>query len=149
MNCFTSVAELPVKITNEQIQAEIEILSRDANRLLTSAKETFTEFGKVRLQIELLKRLRALRIEADLTAERISYQLLGFVAQDEDEPSPFCALTWTGELLSPKNVHLFLKVDWESIMPIDIAAYFAALLNDWKVLVGTTPEMLLVFTSEL
>ncbi len=138
-----------MKITNEQIEIEIEILSTDAHRLLTSAKETFTEYGKVRLQIALLRRLRALRMESDPSAERTSYQLLGFVVQDESEPSPFCALTWTGELLSPKNVHLFLKVDWESIMPVDITAYFAALLNDWKVLVGTTPEMLLVFTSEL
>ena len=138
-----------MKITNEQIEAEIENLTTDANRILASARQTFAEFAKVRLQIELLKKLRDLRMESDLDSERVSFVLLGFVTQDEGEPIPFCALTWAGEQLSPKNVQLFLKADWESVMPMDVAAYFAATFEDWKVLLHTTPEMLLIFTSEL
>jgi len=149
MNRFTSIAELPVKISNEQIEAEIESLTADANRMLASAKETFAEFSKTRLQVELLRKLRDLRLESDRHSAQVSFVLLGFVTQNEGEPSPFCALTWAGEPLSPKNVRFFLKADWEAIMPADVAAYFAALLEDWKVLLITTPEMLLIFTSEL
>ena len=149
MNRFTSIAELPVKISNEQIEAEIESLTADANRMLASAKETFAELAKIRLQVGLLKKLRDLRVESDRHSAQVSFVLLGFVTRDEGDPSPFCALTWAGELLSPNDVRLLLKADWESIMPADIAVYFAALLEDWKALLRTTPEMLLIFASEL
>ncbi len=49
----------------------------------------------------------------------------------------------------PKSVRLYLKTDWQSTVPLDIAGYFAALLLDWKELLRTRPEELLIFTSGL
>lgn len=82
-------------------------------------------------------------------AQLVSYILLGYAAEDQGQPIPFCALTWEGELSSPKDVHLFLKPDWESIIPTELVDYFTELLDYWRLLLRATPAALLAFASEL
>lgn len=82
-------------------------------------------------------------------AQLVSYILLGFSAEDEGKPIPFCALTWEGELSSPKDVRLFLKPDWESILPTEFVEYFAELLEYWRLRLRATPAALLALASEL
>lgn len=139
-----------MRLTTEQINAEVESLSKLANGKLAAAGEIINEFAHIMHQIELLKKLRAVRMEMQHCPEADNFiALLGIVKREEDEPTPFCAVIWANESVSPTNVRLFVKVDWDQIVPLEIVPYFAKLMEDWKVLLRTSPETLLAFVSDL
>lgn len=136
-------------MTNEQINAEIEELTKENDRLLVSAKEIFAECGRIKVQIQLLERLRSVRTDTIRSYGQTSLVVLGVFPNEEEAPISFCAFSWEDDLISPKRTKLFLRSDWESVVPSEILAYFRSLVEDWKALLRTKPEMLLAFATGL
>ena len=139
-----------MKITEQQIEAEIAELRAEADRKVASVKAIFMESARLRKQAEHLDSLLELRKQADRHPELISFIMIGFVREDEnDEPKAFCVFTWSGSANAPTEVRIHLKSDWQRVLPINIAPYFKDLLDDWTQTVQTQPEMVLAMLAEL
>jgi len=138
-----------VKITDQQIQVEIAELISEADRKVASVKAILLESALLRKQAELLRNLLEMRQQAEGHPELMSFIIIGFARGQEDEPSEFCAFTWSGSSNAPAETRILLKRDWEKLLPADIAKYFKALLDDWIQLVQTQPEIVLAMIAEL
>lgn len=103
----------------------------------------------LRREIHHLEKLLELRMHSEQRMELISYILIGFVQKDEDEPSPLCAITWSGLSTVPTDVRILIKQDWQRLLPPEDARYFADLLNDWKQQVQSEPGAVLTMTGRL
>ena len=138
-----------MNITNQQIEAEIADLIDEANRKVASVKAIFMESARLRKQAEHLNSLLQLRTQAERHSELMSFVMIGFVREEDGDPTAFCAFTWSGSTSSPTEVRILLKGDWQRLLPIDVAPYFQDLLDDWKRTVQTQPEMVLAMIAEL
>ncbi len=136
-------------ITREQIEAEIAELTSEIHRRVAAVKGIFAEVDGLRAEAELLNKLLELRTQVESQADTVSLLLLGFVRQDGDEPTAFCAVTWSGPRDLPSDTRIFLKQEWQSLLPKEILPYFVKLSNDWKQLVQTRPASLLSMLREL
>jgi hypothetical protein len=141
--------ERAVKITNEQIAAEIEDLASEADRLVASAKALFLEAAKLKAQADHFRRLLELRTQAERHPGLTSYVLLGFVRENEEPPIPFCAVTWKASVAAPQDVRILLTSDWMKVLPADVFTYFNELLKDWERLLQTQPETVLAMVADL
>ena len=138
-----------VAFTNEQIEAEIAELTAEADRKVSKVKAIFIESAKLRLQIEHLKQLLELRTQAEHHTELMSYILIGFVRQGEEEPTAFCAASWSGSTSMPSAARLFVNRGWQTLLPPEIVPYFTDLLDDWKQMIQTQPEIVLSMIGDL
>lgn len=138
-----------MNITKQQIEAEIAELTAEANRKVASVKEIFMESARLRQQAEHLNQFLELRAQAERHSELMSFIMLGFARDVQNEPTACCAFIWTGSTSNPKEVRMLLKCDWQRILPIDVAPYFSDLLNDWKQTIQTQPEVVLAMIAEL
>jgi hypothetical protein len=138
-----------VALTNEQIEAEIAELIAEADRLISRVKSIFTESAKLRLQAEHLKRLLELRTDAERHTELMSFTLMGYAREGEEEPTAFCAATWSGSISLPSEARIFISRGWQTLLPSEIVPYFSDLLDDWKQMVQTQPEIILSMIGEL
>ena len=138
-----------VNITNQQIESEIAELLAEADRKVASVNVIFKEAALIRKQVEHLKHLLVLRMQADRNPELISFVMLGYVRENEEQPSPLCAFTWSGSADMPTDIHILLKSDWKRLVSVDTFSYFNDLLNDWTDAVQTQPDMVLAMIAKL
>lgn len=138
-----------MRITNEQIAAEIADLTAEADRMVASAKVLFLESAKLKAQAEHFKRLLELRTQAEHHPNLTSYILIGFVRESDENGTLFCAVTWKGRTASPSNVQILLTPDWMKILPNDTSGYVNDLLKDWANLLPTEPETIIVMVADL
>ena len=138
-----------MKITEQQIQEEIADLISEADRKLASVKAILLDSAGLRKQAELLRNLLELRWQAERHSELMSFIMIGFVRGQKDEPSEFCALTWSGSTIAPSDTRILLKRDWKQLLPAEVATYFKDLLDDWIQMVQTQPEIVLAMIAEL
>lgn len=138
-----------MKITNEQIEAEIAELTSEANRMLASAKTLFLAHAQLKAQKEHFTRLLELRTQAERHPALTSYVLIGFLRQNEEEPKPFCAVTWKGLTSTPSDARILVTSDWRRVLPGDSLIYFSELLKDWEKMLQTQPETVLAMVADL
>lgn len=138
-----------MKITNEQIAEEIADLTSEADRWVTSAKALFIEAAKLRAQADHFRRLLELRTQSEHHPGLTSYVLLGFVRENDEPPTPFCAVTWKGSTAAPRDVRILLTSNWMRALAGDAYTYFNELLESWEKMLPTQPETLLAMVADL
>ncbi len=141
--------EPAVKITNEQIAAEIADLTSEADRWVASAKALFLEASKLKAQADHFRRLLELRSQAEHHPGLTSYVLLGFVPENEEPPTPLCAVTWKGLTAAPRDVRILLTSNWTRALAADVFTYFNELLEAWEKMLQTQPETVLAMVADL
>ncbi|MGB8030836.1 MAG: hypothetical protein WCF30_14385 [Terracidiphilus sp.] len=138
-----------MKITDEQIAEEIADLTSEANRWVTSAKALFIEAAKLRAQADHFRRLLELRTQAEYHPGLTSYVLLGFARENEETPTPLCAVTWKGSTAAPRDVRILLTSNWTRALAGDAFTYFNELLEAWEKMLPTQPESVLALVADL
>ena len=138
-----------MKITDEQIAEEIADLTSKADRWVTSAKALFLEAAKLRAQADHFRRLLELRTHAEHHPGLTSYVLLGFARENDEPPTPFCAVTWKGLTAAARDVRILLASHWMAALPGDAFAYFNELLEHWEKMLPTQPETVLAMVAGL
>ncbi len=141
--------ERAVKITNEQISAEIADLTSEAERWVASAKALFLEAAKLKAQADHFRRLLELRTLAEHHPGLTSYVLLGFLRENDQSPTPFCAVTWKGLPSAPRDVRILLASDWTKALTGNVFAYFNEMLKDWGNMLPSQPETVLAMVADL
>ncbi|MGA2909879.1 MAG: hypothetical protein ABSE36_19440 [Terracidiphilus sp.] len=136
-------------ITDEQIAAEIANLTSEANRWVNSAKALFIEAAKLRAQADHFRRLLELRSQAEYHPALSSYVLLGLARENDEPPTPFCAITWKGLTAAPRDVRVLLTSNWTRALAGDTFTYFNELLEDWGKMLQTQPETVLAMVADL
>ncbi|HTV54925.1 MAG TPA: hypothetical protein VMI06_08400 [Terriglobia bacterium] len=136
-------------ITNEQIEAEITELVAQADRKISSVKTIFAEAARLRAQAECLRKVIALRITSNHHTPLTSVTLLGFAEDEQAEPAAFCAVTWPGAQTEVSGLQIFLRIGWETLLSDNTLSYFSDLLNDWKELMRTHPELVPAMIREI
>src|ERR1035437_2954206 len=76
-----------------------------------------------------LRRFLEMRTPARSETELMSYVLLGSVQDEEDEPTAFCALTWSGSSGVPSGICVLVKEYWKTILTPETAFYFGDLTD--------------------
>lgn len=138
-----------MKITNEQIAAEIADLTTEADRWVASAKALFLEAAKLRAQADHFRRLLELRTQAEQHPGLTSYVLLGFVRASGEPATPLCAVTWKGLTAAPRDVRILLTAGWMRALAGDAFGYFSELLEAWEKMLQAQPETVLAMVADL
>ena len=149
MPAVSATWSLQVKITDEQIAAEIADLTSKADRWVTSAKALFIEAARLRAQADHFRRLLELRTNAEHHPGLTSYVLLGFGRENDESPTPFCAVTWKGSTAAPQDVSILLSSNWMRALAGDAFTYFNELLEDWEKMLPAQPETMLAMVADL
>lgn len=139
----------PLMIARETLEAEVVALTSEVNRRISAVRGLFAEVAGLRGEIELLKRILNLRDQAHPQTDSVSVVLLGFVPDDGAEPTPFCAVTWSGSKEQPSEVRVLLKAGWRDLLPPSILDYFLDLSSDWRQSLPTRPAAIVSLISEL
>jgi hypothetical protein len=120
-----------------------------ADRKVASMKKIFKEAARLGKQAKYLNQVLALPAHSEHHTELLSSTMIGFVQENEDDPTPLCAFTWTGSAPNPAEVEMILRRDWARRVPSDVFSYVQDLLNDWTETMLTNPEMVLAMIAEL
>lgn len=138
-----------MRITSEQIEGEITALESEADRKATEANVLLEDSAMFRKQVELLKQVVELRKLSERHLELMSFIFVGFARQVNDIPTAVCAFTWKGSATHPFSARLALSQEWKNLLPSDLLPYFTALLDDWKQLLLTQPQIMLGMIGRL
>lgn len=136
-------------IKNDQIDMEIDELLSVERSLQASIRNDFARLGKILIQIALLRRLRELRSDPAGEFNSKSYVLLGLAISEEREPQPFCVVAWSGEPLAPIEMRLFVRADWTTLASSYLVPYVTELIEDWKEMMKSQPEVFVALVSDL
>ena len=105
--------------------------------------------AKLRVQAKYLSKVLYGRTAVSRSVKVSSLIVLGFVEHEHAEPQAFCAVAWSGALIDAAEPHFFLRCGWEMLLPKETLFYFSALLDDWKELLQTKPDLILASIREL
>lgn len=140
---------LQAMLTTEQIESEIEELTREIDTRVAAVRGIFAEVGELRLQTDLLKRLLSMRANREAGEEAFSVMVIGVAGKEDDPLKAICAFCFAGMSESPRDLRFYLRRGWEALVADDLLTYTSDLVGDWRKRIRSDAPGLLAGIREL